>query len=128
MEFDVKLFVILFMAMSFDWIFQSDYEAVNKTHDWKPRLAHSITVASLTALLVCVFGYSSIISYIIFAVILLTHFLIDDRKLVRLIMLKVHQTPESSLLNKAWIMIVIDQWLHMLVNLALAVAVCYLTH
>lgn len=125
MDLDTKLWIVLFMSMAFDWIFQTRSQASLKFCNWIKRAEHSLIYAAITSIWVSLFGYPYWMCLWIAGVLLVTHFIIDDRCLVRWVMVGVKGIPEEELPGAWWLGIAIDQWLHLLVNTAIAVAACY---
>ena len=118
---DIKLFILLFMSLGFDWMVQTEWEATNKFTNWYARLIHSWIYSMLATLLVSLFGYMGWETFTIFWILLITHFIIDKRTIVIWWMKYVKRIPEKSIKELWWMNIAIDQWLHLWVNLIICI-------
>lgn len=118
---DIKLFILLFMSLGFDWMVQTEWEATNKFTNWKARFIHSWAYSMLATFLVSLFGYMGWETFIIFWILFITHFIIDKRTIVMWWMKYIKRIPEKSIKELWWMNIAIDQWLHLWVNLIICV-------
>ena len=122
MQGNIGLFVILMMGLTFDWLFQTDSEAMGKFANPKIRAKHSATYAIMSGLLVF-FMFSIPFTRVIGLTMVLfsTHFLIDDRVFVKWWMTKIKEIPSENLKDLWWMNIAIDQIFHIWVIFILAV-------
>jgi hypothetical protein len=90
-----------------DWVFQTDYEALNKTTSWRANQAHMFTYhLALTLFAVWTLGWTMILVLIVSWV---THSIIDRRWPVKWLMRHTGSGPFS---NTLWGVICVDQALH----------------
>jgi len=120
------LVVALVIGRSVDWIFQSQTQAVNKSHDYWQLFIHCWIYAAFTSeLTLMVIGKWNIINAIFITFFLFaTHFAIDNRILVRYI-LQLKGIPKNKIESGsyAWLEIGVDQRLHDVCILILALII-----
>jgi len=120
----MTVFEILLMAHVLgDWIFQTEWQAVNKATDWRAMGAHIVVYHAIVLALLCVrFGFSEPIVYAVVAGLAVVHTILDRRRPLRSFMrmarITKHREPEP------WFIIAVDQSVHLL---ALGVATLILT-
>lgn len=124
LHLDTTMFILLSMSMAFDWIVQTNEEATKKFTDSTYRILHAFKYATLTFVLILLFGYSFQTSAMVWSFLFTTHFVIDDRRLVLWIM-RAKGIEDQDMKSMWWMQIAIDQWLHMIVNLILSVLTYY---
>ncbi len=123
LKLDATLFIVLFVSMAYDWIVQTNWEATNKFTNWKARYVHSLIYATLSTLTLTLFGYSEMTLIWTYLALLISHFFIDDRKLVVWLMVNVKRIPREDIPGLWWMNIGIDQWLHIIVIFIISVVV-----
>jgi hypothetical protein len=118
------LVVALIISKSVDWILQTKKQAENKTTDTVSLLWHCLTFAGITSIILLVILGAS---YPYISVLLLlfgSHIIIDKRYIVKKIMmwkgLSRHQVYSKEY---GWLQIGIDQRLHELVILVIAMVI-----
>jgi len=119
------LIIALIIGKSVDWILQTRHQAENKTTSFKVLFEHSLTYALYTTSIpVLIVGITNLFIIIyLFVMLLITHILIDDRRLVKYIMSKKEIKPEDMSKSFLWLQIGIDQRLHELVILVMALSI-----
>lgn len=94
-----------------DWLFQNEWQALNKERDWRAMAAH-VAVYHLFALaaLWSWAGFADPRVYVAVAALVLTHALIDRRRpvvrLMRALRIVVDREPDR------WLVMAVDQSLH----------------
>lgn len=116
----------LTISKSVDWIVQSQWQALNKTKDFDVLFSHSLVYAFLTSFLTMIIIYSNemfiwfVVTLAITVVLFISHLLIDNRYIVKLIMRAKGVTWEQiNSPEYGWMQIGIDQRLHELVILGI---------
>jgi len=120
------LVVALVVGRAVDWIFQSTDQARNKTTNLGYLFDHSLWYALLTlGTVVLINGYpKGNISLYILIVLIISHMIIDNRMIVKMIMyLKGMTWEESGSKEYEWLQRGIDQHLHDVVILFIAMVV-----
>ncbi len=120
------LVVALIVARAIDWIFQSQYQAENKTINKWILLEHSIYYSIPTVFVMVMLGIIApgIVAGSIWFVLLVSHMIIDDRRVVKCIMyLKGLSWEQLNSKEYGWLQIGIDQILHDVIILAIAVMI-----
>ena len=112
------LIVIYIVSKIVDWLFQSDWQARNKTKHLAPLLSHSAIYAILTT------GITNLIIpvpnfWLVELYLFITHAIIDDRRIVKWVM-KMKGTPQDA---PGFLEVGIDQRLHELSLLVLAIII-----
>ena len=116
----MTLFETLLIAhMLGEWLFQTEWQALNKAHNWRAMFYHVATYHVIVlSLLVYKLGPQNILVYSVTALLALSHAIVDRRWPVlwwmKTMRLSVSRPPEQ------WLMIVADQAVHV-VLLGLAV-------
>lgn len=126
------IFITLQFSMIFDWLVQTNWEATHKFKHWNARFIHALIYASLTEILMVFMGFGQVAIYIA-SILFLTHYHIDNRKLVMWWMINVKRIPKDQVNygpngevpTTWWLNIAIDQWFHCLVNFIIAIVVSY---
>ena len=114
---NVALFITLFVGLGFDWMLQTDWEAQNKMTNWLPRLLHSL-IYSLASLQLMIWSAPGPYMWVIFTILLISHFIIDQRGIVKWWMRVIKQISREQVNNPrltGWLQIGIDQWMHVFV-------------
>lgn len=126
------LVVAYFISLFVDWIFQWDWQAVNKSKwnfndNWRHSFfalgTHSFVYAILTSGLLSSLGIITVVQgFLVFLVLLVTHLIIDTRIPVKWIMRWKGMTDKqiNYFQNYGFMHIGIDHRLHELVLLILA--------
>jgi len=120
------LVVALIISKSVDWILQTQWQANNKTFDQWALIDHVTTYTLFTtALVVLITGITSILTIINMLILLWwSHAIIDQRGLIKKIMiwkgLSRHQVYSKEY---GWLELGIDQRLHELVILGMALVI-----
>ena len=110
----MTLFETLLLAhVAGDWLLQTEWEALNKGHNWRAMLYHVGTYHAVVLLvLLSRIGFQNISVYLITALLALSHAVLDRRWPVlwymRTLILSVSGPPEK------WLMIVVDQAIHVM--------------
>ncbi len=118
------LVVALIIGRAVDWIFQTKYQAENKTHNVIELLEHSLWYATLTYFGVVLVTGTIFSMSIVFPALVISHIIIDNRFLVKLIMyVKGLTWVEVNSKKYAWLQIGIDQRLHDIVILLIALSI-----
>jgi hypothetical protein len=107
-----------------DWLLQTEWQAVNKLHDWRPLLAHvAVYHLVMLAVLFLRFGFRDPYSYIAVAALALSHAFLDRQwpvlGLMRVLRITRERPPER------WLTVALDQSLHLLL---LGLATLFLVH
>ena len=126
------LIVTCIVSLFVDWIFQTDWQAINKSK-WNKNdnreislialSSHSMIYASITSLIVFIILKLNHMQYIITIITLfISHFIIDSRIPVKWIMRRKGMTYEqiNDTVNYGFMHIGIDQRLHEVVIFILA--------
>ena len=112
------LIVIYIVSKIVDWLFQSDWQASNKTSNKLVLIGHSLWYTSLTIiitrLIIPVPSFRFVQVYLF-----ITHAIIDDRRIVKWVM-KLKGTPQDA---PGFLEVGIDQRLHELSLLVLAIII-----
>jgi len=114
------LVIALVICKAVDWIIQTKYQSINKTKDRVALLTHAATYGILSTILISFF--TPVASpLILISLLITTHIIIDDRKIVKLLMRFKGMTPEE-VIDKRYlgIQIGIDQRLHEVVLVVIA--------
>lgn len=111
------------VSKAVDWIFQSQWEAVNKTKSifalFQHSLVYSLLTVDITSYLLNIQAADTVF---ILSVLLLTHMIIDNRRVVKLIMrLKGLSQEQISSKEYGWLQLGIDQILHEVVILTIGI-------
>lgn len=120
------LVVALIIAKVVDWIFQTQWQAENKTKNIQALLDHCFTYSIITIWILILLGilHIGIVTGIIWIILLISHILIDDRTLVKqIMMLKGLTRYQVHSKEYGWLQIGIDQRLHELTILAIALVI-----
>ena len=129
---NVEFLIVTYLVSLFvDWIFQWDWQAVNKSK-WSKNdnkifsllalLTHSATYAAITTLIVAmIMNLSAYNIYIMYIVLLISHAIIDTRIPVKLIMK--FKGMKDDQINFGFMHIGIDHRLHELVILILSMII-----
>ena len=118
----MTLFETLLIAhLCGDFILQTEWQALNKDHNWRAMLYHVATYHTIIlAVLMYRFGFQNLLIYGVTGILAISHAIIDRRWPVlwwmKTYRLSVAWPPEK------WLVIVIDQAIHVLF-LGLAVSV-----
>lgn len=117
--------VTYIIGKSVDYILQSQYQAEQKSKDMKTLLCHSFIYSSWTiSLVTLILSITDIFAILfIFWILLLTHMVIDQRDIVKFIMHFKGIAYIETDTKYGWLQISIDQRLHELVILALALVI-----
>jgi hypothetical protein len=130
---DIDYLIVTYIVSLFvDWIFQTDWQAINKSK-WNKNdnreislialSSHSMIYASITSLIVFIILKLNHMQYIITIITLfISHFIIDSRIPVKWIMRRKGMTYEqiNDTVNYGFMHIGIDQRLHEVVIFILA--------
>lgn len=104
-------FAFLFVAhLIGDFLLQTGWMAANKAKQWGPLLAH-VAVYTLTVALVAWFGFGGL-SLLGIAIVFVSHVILDRRTLVQW---WVKQLTPAADANLDWLVIVVDQVLHIII-------------
>jgi hypothetical protein len=106
-----------------DWLLQTEWQALNKTRNWRAMWSHVAVYHLLVLIVLWIhFGFQDGRVYIVVAALALSHSFLDRRwpeiALMRALRIIVEREPER------WLLITVDQVLHILL---LALAAFYLT-
>ena len=105
-----------------DWLFQTEWQAVNKGHNWRALLTHVLVYHIVIVVLLGLkmgFSYTPIYPVVIFLAIF--HVLLDRQQFVRGLMKILRITVDRQ--PERWLSVAVDQSLHFVL---LAVATIYL--
>ena len=105
-----------------DWLFQTEWQAVNKDHNWRALLTHVLVYHIVIVVLLGLkmgFSYTPIYPVVIFLAIF--HVLLDRQQFVRWLMKILRITVDRQ--PERWLSVAVDQSLHFVL---LAVATIYL--
>ncbi len=96
-----------------DWLLQTEWQAQNKTHNWRALLTHIVIYhAVILAVIVFGYGFRNITAYVVVIVLAVTHAILDRRSfelwLMRTFRLTVERPPER------WLVLAVDQSIHLL--------------
>ncbi|HBY65949.1 MAG TPA: hypothetical protein DEG42_06210 [Acholeplasmataceae bacterium] len=97
LHIDTTLFILLYMSMAFDWIYQTAEEGLGKFDNWRIRARHAFKYSALTYVLISLFGYCTWWGLCIWLTLFGTHFMIDDRKAVKWLMKKVKMIGDREM-------------------------------
>ncbi len=136
MSFNIEFIVLTyFISLSVDWIFQTDWQATNKSK-WEKGdnkiesltalISHSFIYSFFTTCIITLIGIITINkSWIVFSILLITHIIIDTRIIVKKIMKFKMLTDNqiSDYKNFGFIHIGIDHRLHEIVIIILSLYV-----
>ncbi len=118
------LVVALIISKAIDWVFQTKWQAENKTHNLEALFEHCIWYATLTTMITFGLVFSTFLQYTIlnvFMILFVTHMIIDTRLPSKLIMMIKGLTwEEANSKEYAWLDLELDQILHTLVILYIA--------
>jgi hypothetical protein len=117
------LLIALIIGTVVDWLLQSKYQAMNKTKNLGALLEHSFTYSIFTGMFVgWILDISpGLVLGMIWAILFITHVIIDNRLFVKFLMyLKGYTWEECNNKEYAWLEVGIDQILHMIVILIIA--------
>jgi hypothetical protein len=94
-----------------DWLLQTEWQAVNKTKNYRALLSHiGVYSVIMLGVLILDFGFQNIYVYIMVGMLALSHALLDRRwpviRLMEAFRLIVKREPER------WLVMAIDQVLH----------------
>ncbi len=118
------LVAAVIVATAIDWIFQSQYQAENKTANFWVLLEHSLYYSIPTVFVMVMLNIIApgLIAGYIWATLLISHMIIDNRYIVKFIMyLKGLSWEQINGKEWGWLQVGIDQRLHDIVILAIAV-------
>jgi len=106
-----------------DWLLQTEWQAVNKAHNWRALWSHVFVYHLLVLIaLVARVGYDDFRVYVVVAVLAVTHAFLDRgwpvHRLMRLLRVTVDRPPDR------WLTTAFDQSIHIVL---LALATLYLT-
>lgn len=94
-----------------DWIFQTEWQAVNKRHNWRALLIHvGIYHVIVFAVLAAQFGFVEPRVYIAVAFLAITHAILDRQWPVEWLMRTLRLAVRRS--NERWLVIAFDQAVH----------------
>jgi hypothetical protein len=104
-----------------DWLFQTEWMAMEKRHNWRALLSHvAVYHALMLAVLGWRFGYGNPRVYAVVAVLAVTHAVLDRGwpvvRFMQLMRISVTLPPEK------WLLIAVDQTLHILLLAGAAIA------
>jgi len=120
----MTFFEILFLAHIFgDWLAQTEWQVVNKMSNWRALLTHVIVYHIVVLLVLAArLGFRDVNVYYVTLVLAITHAILDRQwpveKLARALRLTVNRPLER------WLMIVIDQSIHIIL---IGIAAFYLS-
>jgi len=118
------LVVALLVSKLVDWIFQTQWQAENKTRKWDALYTHSLMYSGLTSLFLTVIIRASYAYVSVFMILFLSHIVIDDRWIVKRIMMFKGMTKHQVYSKEyGWLELGIDQRLHELVILGMALVI-----
>lgn len=133
------LIVTYIVGLFIDWVFQFDWQAINKSKwgkndnkslSFMALLSHSVIYGSLTSIIVqYIVGLTPRQYGVITFVLILSHIIIDTRIPVKWIMKYVKQMKQEQIddtLNYGFMHIGIDHRLHELVILILSIVIMYI--
>ena len=127
----IHLELLVFLIMGHfiaDWIFQSQPTALAKAKNKTIRQMHSIIygiVATLIATPVLITLSPSYFPAVILGVLIISHFFLDDRKLVAQLMHMKKMTDED-IKDNGWLVITLDQIIHIAIIFLIAVFAFFL--
>jgi hypothetical protein len=108
-----------------DWILQTEWQAKNKEHNWLALLVHvSIYHVIVFAILFWGFDLEIIPAVAVVAVLAIVHALLDRRTFVNWLMRTLRITVERK--PEQWLLIAVDQSLHLLLLGAAALVLSHL--
>lgn len=114
-------FVLLTFSLVFDWLCQTNNQAEKKANHTLTRATHTIIYVLLTMAVFWIFHYYTYRQLVVIAVLLfVTHFLIDQRGITLFWIRRIKCVPDEQIANKQWLIIVVDQCLHIIVNFIIA--------
>jgi hypothetical protein len=94
-----------------DWIVQTEWQAVNKRHNWRALLIHVVFYHVIVfAVLAARFGLGEPRVYIAVAFLAITHAVLDRQWPVEWLMRTLRHNVHRS--NERWLVIVVDQAVH----------------
>lgn len=133
------LIVTYIVGLFIDWVFQFDWQAINKSRlgkndnkslSFMALLSHSVIYGSLTSIIVqYIVGLTPRQYSVTTLVLILSHMIIDTRIPVKWIMKYVKQMKQEQIddtLNYGFMHIGIDHRLHELVILVLSIVIMYI--
>jgi hypothetical protein len=96
-----------------DWVLQTEWQAQNKSHNWRAMLSHLVVYhIVILAVLVARFGFQYRLVYAVVVILAITHAFLDRGWtvpwLMRTLKISVKITPER------WLIVMFDQSIHML--------------
>jgi VanZ family protein len=114
-------FVLLTFSLVFDWLCQTNNQAENKANRTLTRATHAIIYVLLTMVVFWIFHYYTYRQLVVIAVLLfVTHFLIDQRGITLFWIRRIKCVPDEQIAKMQWLIIVVDQCLHIIVNFIIA--------
>ena len=110
----MTLFENLLMAhLAGDWIFQTEWQALNKTRSWRALLAHVSAYHLLVlGILLSRFGLAEPRVYLAVALLAVSHALLDRRDPLIWLMRKLRIVVERE--PPFWLVMAVDQSVHIL--------------
>ncbi len=120
------LVAALIIGRAVDWIFQTKYQAENKTWNFWALFEHSMFYSLITMWILVMFGITvpGLTAGYIWGTLLLSHMIIDNRFFVKFLMyMKGLTWEEVNSKEYGWLQIGIDQILHDVVILLIALVI-----
>jgi len=122
---NVELFALLVVVhLVADWIFQSQPTALKKTTNKVVRFNHCLIYATISVLLLLILpaGLRVIDVGFIWCLLFMSHLLIDDRRIVKWLLIQ-KKMSEQDIRDNVWLVIMLDQILHLIVLLIIALII-----
>ncbi len=120
------LVAALIIGRAVDWIFQTKYQAENKTWDLRALFEHSMFYSLITMWILVMLDITvpGLIAGYIWGALLISHMIIDNRLFVKFLMyVKGLTWEEVNSKEYGWLQIGIDQRLHDIVILLIALSI-----
>lgn len=94
-----------------DWLVQTEWQAVNKRHDWRALVTHVIIYHVIVfGVLAARFGFQEPAVYVAVVFLAITHAVLDRQRSVEWLMRTFRHSVNRT--NERWLVIVFDQAVH----------------
>ena len=123
LHLNLELFILLQFTLVFDWLIQTDYQAIHKFENVLVRCKHALIYTTCSLIFLSLFSYPAYVVFSIGIILFVSHEIIDSRKPVIWWMIHIKRIPKENVKDLWWLNIAIDQIFHSIVNFVIAVAV-----